>query len=131
MGLRFEAETKGFESLIVEGTAESALRRYASNLVADGDWPSHLKSREPKADTPLDELKSTMKTFFTGGGAKGEGRAADLLVECAEDEMPPMITGNLERIKQVCCPNIAQPAAAEAAQKDEEAPAEPDDPHGT
>jgi putative ATP-dependent endonuclease of the OLD family len=122
----FESETKGFESLVVEGTAEAALRRYASTLVADGEWPPHLKSREPKADTPLDELKSTMKSFFTSGGAKGEGRAADMLVECAEDEMPAAIKETLEKIKQQCIP-ATQPDAAAAAQEPE---SRPDAAHG-
>jgi putative ATP-dependent endonuclease of OLD family len=124
----FEADTKGFESLMVEGTAESALRQYAANLVASGEWPSHLKNRQPKAETPYDELKATMKTFFISGGAKGEGRAADLLVECTEDEMPAMVKSILETIRHVCCPAKAQPAvaAAEAAPGAKAPAVEPD-----
>lgn len=30
---------KGFESLVLQGTNENAIRRYALGVVADGDWP--------------------------------------------------------------------------------------------
>jgi putative ATP-dependent endonuclease of OLD family len=36
----FEAQEKGFEDVILEGSNGEALRRYALMLVNDGDWPS-------------------------------------------------------------------------------------------
>jgi putative ATP-dependent endonuclease of OLD family len=45
----YEAPTKAFETLLLNETAESALRRFAAQLVADGEWPQHLAAETPQA----------------------------------------------------------------------------------
>ena len=72
----YEAPTKGFDTLLLNETAESALRRFAARLVADGEWPLHLVAETPKAATPLGDLKNALRNYL--GWSKGSGGAADL-----------------------------------------------------
>lgn len=98
----FEAPEKNFEDVLLNGTAESALRRYALELVAEGDWPQHLGGKTPTAAMPLDELRSALKDYL--GWAKGAGGAADLLGVCSLSEMPAFIVSTLEAIQSVVEP---------------------------
>ncbi|MEK6815555.1 MAG: AAA family ATPase [Nitrospirota bacterium] len=98
----FEAPEKDFEDVLLKGTAESALRRYALGLVAEGDWPQHLGGKTPTAAMPLNELRDALKDYL--GWAKGAGGAADLLGICSLDEMPDFIVGTLESIQAIVEP---------------------------
>lgn len=98
----FEAPEKDFEDVLLKGTAESALRRYALGLVAEGDWPQHLGSKTPTAAMPLNKLRDALKDCL--GWAKGAGGAADLLGICSLDEMPDFIVGTLESIQAIVEP---------------------------
>lgn len=98
----FEAPEKDFEDVLLKGTAESALRRYALGLVAEGDWPQHLGSKTPTAAMPLNKLRDALKDYL--GWAKGAGGAADLLGICSLDEMPVFIVGTLESIQAIVEP---------------------------
>jgi putative ATP-dependent endonuclease of OLD family len=81
----FEATATGFEDLILNETAELALRRFAAHLVASGEWPSHLAGCKPYPATPLTELRAALKKYLSWG--KGSGNAGDLLAECSVSEM--------------------------------------------
>jgi putative ATP-dependent endonuclease of the OLD family len=99
----YEAPTKGFENLLLNETAEAALRRFAAQLVADGEWPPHLAEETPQAATPLDDLKNALRKYL--GWSKGSGGSADLLGICTVAEMPTTVKAVLASIK-----GIAEPA---------------------
>jgi putative ATP-dependent endonuclease of OLD family len=103
----YEAPTKGFEDLLLNEVAESALRRFAAQLVADGEWPPHLAAEMPQAATPLDKLKNALRKYL--GWSKGSGGAADLVGMCTMAEMPATVKAVLASIKTIAEP--AQPAA--------------------
>jgi putative ATP-dependent endonuclease of the OLD family len=95
----YEAPEKGFEDVLLNGTTEPALRRYADSLVADGEWPPHLLSKKPEPTTPISILRCALREYLTW--SKGASGAADLLGQCNEDEMPPFITDTLITIREI------------------------------
>lgn len=95
----FEAPEENFETIILKGTSEAALRRYADSLTSRGEWPPHLKAQQPTASTPLDELRQALGVYFNW--AKGSGSASDLLSQCAEEEMPVFIRETLAGIVEL------------------------------
>ena len=99
----YEAPTKGFETLLLNETAEAAFRRFAAQLVADGEWPQHLAAETPQAATPLNDLKSALHKYLVW--SKGSGGAADLLGVCTLAEMPATL-------KTAAIKAIAEPADA-------------------
>lgn len=110
----FEAPSRGFEGLLVGEIAEDALRRFATNIVASGDWPSHLNDCKPEAATTLVDLQSAIKKFLMHG--KGEGHAGDLLLECTLDEMPATVKANCEAIKLIVYPPPPSPTVISSQQ---------------
>jgi putative ATP-dependent endonuclease of the OLD family len=98
----FEAPAKTFEKVILDGTAEAALRRFGVALVADGDWPPHLARKKPTATMPLTELKDALSDYLSW--SKGHGTAADLLGQCTRDEMPTFIVETLSAIQAIVEP---------------------------
>lgn len=112
----YESHMKGFESLVLQGTNENAIRRYALGVVADGDWPQHLIPATPRADSGSASIVSALSQYFAWG--KGSGQAADLLASCAGwQEMPEYISSCLHGIFRVVEPPPPAPPAppAEAA----------------
>jgi putative ATP-dependent endonuclease of OLD family len=103
----FEASSRGFEGLLVNETAEDALRRFGTNVVASGDWPSHLNDCKPEVGTALADLRSSIKKLLMH--RKGEGFAGDLLAECTLAEMSVTVKGNLKAIKEIACPPPPSP----------------------
>jgi putative ATP-dependent endonuclease of OLD family len=95
----YEAPTKGFETLVLDETAEAALRRFAIQLVADGEWPAHLAAQTPQSATPLPDLKDALRKYLDR--SKGSGGAADLLGVCTLAEMPTTVKAVLASIKIV------------------------------
>jgi putative ATP-dependent endonuclease of the OLD family len=102
----FEAPAKGFEVLVLDETAEAALRRFGAMLVRDGEWPRHLAAQTPQSATPLTDLKDALHKYL--GWSKGSGGAADLLGLCTLTEMPAAVKGVLAAIKTAMQP---QPGA--------------------
>lgn len=111
----YESPMKGFESLVLQGTNENAIRRYALSVVADGDWPQHLIPVAPRADSDLAALRNALTQYFAWG--KGSGQAADLLASCTGwQEMPEYVAKALYGIFLVVEPApSARPAEAAAA----------------
>lgn len=99
----FEATEKGFENVLLNGTTEIAIRRYATSLVADGEWPTHLIAKKPTAATPFVELLEHMREFLKW--AKGHGAAADFLMTCSREEMPKFMVDVLTTIRTVIEPS--------------------------
>jgi putative ATP-dependent endonuclease of the OLD family len=106
----YEAPTKGFENLLLNETAEAALRRFAAQLVADGEWPPHLAAETPQAATPLDDLKNALRKYL--GWSKGSGGSADLLGISTVAEMPTTLKAVLASIKGIAEPAPTPVAAA-------------------
>ncbi len=95
----YETPEKGFEKVILNGTHEFALRRYANLLVSNSEWPTHLSSKTPSDSMPLEGLKDALKDYLSW--AKGAGDAADLLWQCNKDEMPAFIVKTIESIQSI------------------------------
>lgn len=98
----YESPEEGFENLVLNQTAEAALRRFAESLVTDDEWPEHLAKQRPTSTTPLDILKDVLREYFKW--SKGAGTTADLLAQCSREEMPQFIVDTLLAIQ-----NIAEP----------------------
>lgn len=98
----FEATEKGFENVVLKGTAEAALRRFALSLVTDGRWPSHLAAKTPGAATTLTELQDALSDYLKK--SKGAGEAAELLAQCEAHEVPSFIVETLEAIQALVTP---------------------------
>ncbi|HEL3808741.1 TPA: AAA family ATPase [Stenotrophomonas maltophilia] len=106
----YESHMKGFESLVLKGTNENAIRRYALGVVADGDWPQHLIPVRPSAESDLATLTNALSEYFAWG--KGSGQAADLLGCCTGwQEMPEYIAQCLHGIFRVIEPPPPEPPA--------------------
>jgi putative ATP-dependent endonuclease of the OLD family len=60
----YESPENGFEDLLLNQCAEAALRRYALQIVSDGDWPSHLAQKTPRSITPLASLREALEVSF-------------------------------------------------------------------
>lgn len=109
----YESHMKGFESLVLQGTNQNAIRRYALNVVADGDWPQHLTPLMPRAESDPAALTSALTQFFSWG--KGSGQAADLLASCTGwQEMPEYVARCLYGIFRVVEPAPPAPPATPA-----------------
>jgi putative ATP-dependent endonuclease of the OLD family len=108
--LAYEAPIEGFENLLLNETAEAALRRFAAQLVADGEWPQHLAAETPQPATPVDDLKNALRKYL--GWSKGSGGAADLLGICTLAEMPVTVKTVLAAMKGIVQPPAAPPPGA-------------------
>lgn len=108
----YEAPEKGFENVLLNGTAEPALRRFAADLVADGEWPRHLASQTPTATTAIGPLKEALREYLRW--SKGAAGSAAFLCQCEEQEMPDYIVQTLLAIKAVLVPPIqsVEPASS-------------------
>ena len=95
----------GFENLVLNGTSEEALQRFAKAF----DWPKHLLQTYPDpAHQPADALKD----FFAW--SKGTGGIADFLAQCSESEIPQWLRDACLALKTACAPAPAPPPAAAA-----------------
>lgn len=97
----FEAQEKGFENLLLNGTTDFALRRFASQLIANHEWPSHI-SLTSINELNEEGLKNVMRTFFKW--AKGNGAAAEFISSCDIDEIPEEIIKTIKAIKGIVEP---------------------------
>lgn len=96
----FEGPGHGFERTLLDGTDPAALLRWATALVNDHLWPTHLGPLVLGA--PADILSGRLMEYLKH--RKGEGAAADLLAGCSQAEMPPLVVNALIKIQQVCEP---------------------------
>lgn len=85
---------KGSENLILKGTTEDALERFASYL----GWPNAL---EDKYSTFKDKsYKDFVEKFFID--TKGVGGLADFLAQCSEEEVPKWLCDAALKLKEIC-----------------------------
>ncbi|WP_144941810.1 ATP-dependent endonuclease [Paenibacillus sp. 32O-W] len=100
----FEALERGFEDVILNGSQESALRRYAMLLVNTDEWPAGLSAQKPFDGIELTELKKSLRVFF--GKSKATGVTADFLGQCSKEEMPEFIISTIQSIQAIVEGNI-------------------------
>lgn len=88
-------EESGFENLILKGTTEAALKRFAKLI----EWPHHLARKYPD---PEAQTAAALAEYFDW--SKGNGGIADFLVQCSEAEIPEWLRGACIRLKAACTP---------------------------
>lgn len=95
---------KGFEAMVLKGTTEAALRRFATLI----DWPQHLaqKYHDPEA-----QAEAALAEYFAW--SKGTWGIADFLAQCSEAEVPQWLRDAALKLKEACMPPPA--AGGEAA----------------
>lgn len=86
---------KGFEDLVLKGTNEDALKRFAALL----DWPGHLTSKYPD---PSADVFNALADYFSW--SKGNWGIADFFAQCAEDEIPEWVRNACSQLKTACDP---------------------------
>jgi putative ATP-dependent endonuclease of the OLD family len=111
----YEAPEKGFEDIVLKGTAEVALKRFALALVKDGDWPPHLGDIKPTEIMQIEEVRKALDEYLKC--KKGSGGAADLLSQCNYEEMPKFIVSTLLDINTIAAPPAK---TSEITQQDQE-----------
>jgi len=102
-------DEKGIENLVLKGTTEEALERFASSL----EWPPHLVTKYPD---PAAQASEALGDYFSW--AKGNWGISDFIAQCSEDEIPEWLRNACERLIQVCVSNppeddVTSPEAAE------------------
>ncbi len=83
----------GFEKMVMADTTEAAMERYLDSIM----WPQALQAQfpDPKAD-----LANAIRAYLSK--YKGEGVAADFLVQCEFEEIPDWIRQSCLAIQQFC-----------------------------
>lgn len=93
--ITFMHEEKGFEALILKGTTDDALKRFADLL----DWPPHLKQ---KYGDPVAQASTALSEYFAW--SKGNWGIADFLAQCSENEIPEWLREVCLKLRDACDP---------------------------
>ncbi len=107
--LAFQSPESSFEKLILNHTAEDALRRFGRDAVAQGRWPPHLATEAPHDTMELGDLKSALRKYFEKN--KGASEAAILIASCTLEEMPQFLVAAIESIRNYCIPPVIETPA--------------------
>ena len=86
-------EKKGIEALVLEGTTDAALERFANTL----EWPPHLAQKHPD---PIADIRKALSEYFAW--AKGNWGLADFLAQCTEAEIPEWLREACKKLMEVC-----------------------------
>ncbi len=97
VSVAFESPHKGFEELVLLETETKALKRFAIELITNGDWPGHLNHCKPSATSNEEEINKALLEYFRW--SKGAKSCAALLTTCSIDEIPLTIKSNLSTIQ--------------------------------
>lgn len=90
----------GFENLVLKGTTQGALKRFAKQL----DWPPNLVKKYPDP-----EARAAVELGEYFSLSKGNWGIADFLAQCSEAEIPEWLRVAAVKLKAACMP--AQPIA--------------------
>jgi putative ATP-dependent endonuclease of OLD family len=96
---------KGFEDMVLKGTAEVALKRFAKLI----DWPQHLSQKYPDPEV---QAPAALAEYFAW--SKGNWGVADFLAQCSEAEMPEWLRYAALKLKVACVPAPAADGEATA-----------------
>ena len=105
---------KGFEAMVLQGTTEAALKRFAKLI----EWPQHLAEKYPD---PEAQAGAALAEYFAR--SKGNWGIADFLAQCSEAEVPEWLRDAALKLKAAC---NATPAVGGEAVAPAEAGADPD-----
>ena len=72
--------------------------------MAEESWPQHLIDIKPTAEMSDEDIKKSLLKYFKG--TKGEGRIADLIMQCAENELPDFLLGLFAEVINSCSSSI-------------------------
>lgn len=103
-------DKQGIEDLVVEGTTENALQRFAGIV----EWPPHLSAKYPD---PIAEAPAALKEYFSW--SKGNWGLADFLAQCSELEMPEWLRHACDSLTQACDP-VQTPEPMDASDQESE-----------
>jgi putative ATP-dependent endonuclease of the OLD family len=109
-------EEKGFEDLVLKGTTEAALKRFAKLI----KWPQHLAQKYPD---PEAQAAAALAEYFAW--SKGNWGIADFLAQCGEAEIPEWLRIACLELKEACAPAPAAGADGGAPVAYAEADADP------
>lgn len=109
---------KGFEDLVLKGTTEDALKRFAALL----DWPGHLTTKYPD---PSADVFNALADYFSW--SKGNWGIADFFAQCTEDEIPEWVRNACAQLKTACDPAPHLDGAAEPVGESDADPGAPSD----
>jgi putative ATP-dependent endonuclease of OLD family len=99
---------KGFENLVLKGTTQAAMERFADVL----EWPPHILQKYP---SPKTDVAAALGMYF--GWAKGNWGVADFLAQCGEAEIPEWIRDACKSLKELCEPAPTVKSGSAAASK--------------
>lgn len=88
-------QEKGFEAMVLKGTSEAALKRFAKLI----DWPQDLAQKYPD---PEAQPASALTDYFAK--SKGNWGAADFIAQCNEAEIPEWLRDAAVKLKEACVP---------------------------
>ncbi len=88
-------EKKRIEDLVLEGTTDEALNRFAGTL----EWPPHIQQKYPD---PIVESRKALADYFSW--AKGNWGLADFLAQCSEAEIPQWLREACKKLMEACDP---------------------------
>lgn len=92
-------EESGLENLVLKGTTDEALKRFARLI----DWPPHLQVKHPD---PESQPAVALADYFAW--SKGSWGIADFLAQCSEAEIPPWLRQACRKMMMAC--STASPA---------------------
>lgn len=94
----YESPYKGFEDLLLAETDDDMLKEFYTDLINEGEWPSHLD--EATDDDDIDEIKLALKEYLRWN--KGAQGAAELIGMCtASKQIPKTIRDAFKAIKLI------------------------------
>lgn len=91
-------EEAGFEAMVLKGTTEAALQRFAMQI----NWPQDLTQKYPD---PKTQAAAALADYFAK--AKGSWGIADFLAQCSEAEIPQWLRDAAVKLKKACIPEPA------------------------
>lgn len=97
----YESPEKGFEKMVLNEISETALCRYAANIISSEQWPKHLPVIDPY-NVSIEDLKDKLLDFFKS--KKSEGTIADCLEQCSIEELPEYVPKTLKSIRDSIIP---------------------------
>ena len=92
-------DKKGFEELVLDGTTDAALQRFAALL----EWPPHLAAKYPDLSA---HYRQALADYFAW--AKGNWGIADFIAQCSEAEIPEWLREACKGLMQACDPAPVQ-----------------------
>jgi putative ATP-dependent endonuclease of OLD family len=96
----------GLEDLVLKGTTEAALGRFAKLI----EWPGHLAQKHPD---PEPQPGAALADYFAW--SKGNWGIADFIAQCSEAEIPEWLREACLKLKAACTPAPGDAGAAPEA----------------